>query len=52
MSILGVEMGEREGNVGERGVSVSWLGVFFGRGGGMSWAGRSFLSRGCDWEGV
>ena len=37
-------MSEREGNVGERGVSVSWVGVFFGCRGGMIWAGR------CDFE--
>ena len=36
MNILGIEMGERECNVGVRGV---WIGVFFGCGGGMSGAG-------------
>ena len=33
MNILGIEMGEREGNVGVRGL---WVGAFFGCGGGMS----------------
>ena len=35
-SSLEVEMGEREGNVGDMGVSVGWVSVFFGCEGGIS----------------
>ena len=39
--LLGVKMAKREGNVGESGVSMCWVGVFFGCcRGGMIWAGR------------
>ena len=38
---LGVDIGEREGGVGERVKSVRWAGVFFDCcGGRMIWAGR------------
>ena len=46
-------MGERAGNVGEKG--FQWVGVFFGCGVGMIYAGRWgfvlswFSNRGCDW---
>ena len=59
LNILGVEIGEREGNVGERGVSVGWVGVFSCYGSEMIWAGRwdwtdvlvlLFFSFGCHWE--
>ena len=37
---MGVEIGEKEGNVGERGVSMTWVGVFIGSGGGIICADR------------
>ena len=53
-SNLGIEIGEREGDVGERGNSVRWAGVFFACcGGGIIWSlVISFFSLGYCWEGV
>ena len=44
-------MGEVEGNVGERGVSVVWV-VFFGCGDGISCAGRWIIFCGCGWGSI